>query len=77
MTRPPDISIPANFLITRLHASGELDSAFGEDGTIEVDFFGGWDEAQAIVIQADGKIVAAGSAENGASTDLGIVRVLR
>lgn len=76
MTRPPDISIPANFLIARLHASGELDTVFGADGTIEVDFFGSWDEAQAVVIQVDGKVVAAGSSENGASTGLGMVRVL-
>lgn len=43
-------------------APGDLDTSFGTDGRITTDFFGRSDQARAIAIQADGKVVAAGSA---------------
>lgn len=66
----------ADFMIARFDAAGRLDPSFGEAGVVGVDFFGGADIAQAVVIQPDGKIVAAGSARNGTANGLGIVRAL-
>ena len=40
------------------------------------DFFGGFDSANDVLVQPDGKIVAVGSASNGASRGTGLVRVL-
>lgn len=50
----------ANFELVRLHADGSLDSTFGKLGRIVTDFEGGRDEAHALVLQPDGKIVVAG-----------------
>jgi uncharacterized delta-60 repeat protein len=43
-------------------APGDLDVSFDEDGRVTTDFFGGTDGANAVVLQRNGKIVAAGSA---------------
>jgi beta-propeller uncharacterized protein DUF5122 len=40
------------------------------------DFFGDTDEALGVLVQPDGKIIAAGSARNGGSRFIGMVRVL-
>ncbi len=50
----------ANFELVRLHADGSLDSTFGELGRISTDFEGRRDEAHALLLQRDGKIVVAG-----------------
>lgn len=47
-----------------------------KNGAALVDFFGGIDAAQVVAIQADGRIVVAGSAANGTSTGLGLARGL-
>ena len=65
-----------NFAIARIDTEGNPDPSFGTNGVIEVDFFGGADEAKAVVIQADGKILVAGSAINGTATELELVRIL-
>jgi uncharacterized delta-60 repeat protein len=49
-------------------ASGDLDASFGSTGTVRTDFRGNFDEANAVVIQRDGKIVAAGSSFSGSNT---------
>jgi uncharacterized delta-60 repeat protein len=49
-------------------ASGDLDTTFGTAGTVRTDFRGNFDEAKAVVIQRDGKIVAAGSSYSGSNT---------
>src|SRR5262249_2807687 len=41
---------------------GDLDGSFGVGGKVTTDFSGGRDEANALAIQPDGKIVAAGTA---------------
>ena len=43
-------------------AAGDLDPSFGIGGKVTTDFFGNLDVADAMAIQADGKIVAAGVA---------------
>src|SRR5437870_1480924 len=61
------ISLVAFFVLSRLPnaasaESGDLDGTFGAGGIVTTDFFGADDEASAVAIQADGKIVAAGYA---------------
>jgi uncharacterized delta-60 repeat protein len=46
---------------TALAAPGDLDPGFGDNGVTRIDF-GGSDSAQAVLVQPDGKIVAAGDA---------------
>lgn len=58
----------SDFLIARFEADGELDSTFGDAGIAFTDFFGGSDAAYGLAIQADGKIVAVGRAEESETT---------
>ncbi len=48
-------------------APGDLDSSFAGDGRQTTDFHGGFDSGRAVVVQADGKIVVAGSANQSAT----------
>jgi uncharacterized delta-60 repeat protein len=50
----------ADFALARYKTDGSLDPSFGGDGKVRMDFAGGIDEASAMAIQGDGKIVAAG-----------------
>jgi uncharacterized delta-60 repeat protein len=55
--------------LVRYNANGSLDPSFGNDGVVETSIPDGYAEANAAVLQPDGKIVVAGdyqSAENGA-----------
>ena len=65
-----------NFAIARYTTGGSLDTGFDGDGLLTVDFFGGADAATGVVIQPDGKIVVGGSVRNGASTQVGLVRIV-
>ncbi|MBW3612434.1 MAG: hypothetical protein KY392_01080 [Chloroflexi bacterium] len=56
---------PGDFTLARYNADGSLDSSFSGDGKQTTDF-GGLDSAGAVAVQADGKIVVAGS--SGAAT---------
>src|SRR5919106_25221 len=52
-----------DFALARYNRDGSLDATFGEeDGKVTTDFFAGADEAFAVAMQADGKIVAGGAA---------------
>lgn len=62
--------------VARFTAGGVLDNSFGTGGKVIVDFFGSSDGAEAIAIQADGKILAAGFARNGSQTGVGVVRIV-
>jgi uncharacterized delta-60 repeat protein len=56
----------ADFALARYTADGALDHTFGGDGKVSTDFADGSDDAaNAVAIQADGKIVAAGTGLNG------------
>ncbi len=50
-----------DFALVRLNGDGSLDSSFGVMGEVVIDFAGGTDEAQSIVVQPDGKIIVGGS----------------
>lgn len=69
-------SAVTDFGLVRLHSDGTFDSSFGGGGALIVDFFGGADGANDLVVQPDGKLVAAGVARNGAANGVGLVRVM-
>jgi uncharacterized delta-60 repeat protein len=56
----PDFSNVVNVL--RYDADGVLDTTFGAEGLATVDLTEGWDSAESVAIQPDGKIVVAGDA---------------
>jgi uncharacterized delta-60 repeat protein len=70
------LSGPGNydFALARYNADGSLDSGFGAGGTVVTDFFGSNDQANAISLQFNGKIVAVGSALTSTSALFGLVR---
>jgi uncharacterized delta-60 repeat protein len=55
-------------LVTRLRANGADDLGFGSFGTARVDFGSGIEEARALALQPDGKILVAGFTTFGTST---------
>jgi uncharacterized delta-60 repeat protein len=66
------------FALARYNSDGGLDTGFGSGGTVTTDFTGNGDQAFAVAIQSDGKIVAAGYARGGTSTidDFALARYL-
>jgi uncharacterized delta-60 repeat protein len=66
-----------DFAVVRLNANGTPDNGFGTGGLVGIPFDTNFNEmAVAVVIQADGKIVVAGSVQLGsAGWDFGIVRL--
>jgi uncharacterized delta-60 repeat protein len=64
-----------DFALARYNGDGSLDQTFGNGGKLTTDFFGDGDDANGVAIQADGKIVAAGSAAHtSANTHLALAR---
>jgi uncharacterized delta-60 repeat protein len=51
--------------VTRLNPNGSPDTTFNGDGTATIDFGPGGDRASSAVLQPDGKIVIAGTAQAG------------
>lgn len=64
----------ADFALARYNSDGSLDSTFDGDGTVLTDFAGLGDEAQAVAIQSDGKIVVAGVSGIPGNTDFALAR---
>ena len=58
------------------NGSGNLDKAFGDGGLVITDFGIADDQARAIAVQEDGKIVVAGYGSNSAVKDIAIARYL-
>jgi uncharacterized delta-60 repeat protein len=52
------------FGVARYNGDGTLDSTFGGDGRVTINFTKDWDFAEGIALQADGKIVVVGDAAN-------------
>jgi uncharacterized delta-60 repeat protein len=65
----------SDFALARLDPAGNPDPAFGTGGKVTLDFEGGDDRAQAVVLQADGLIVAAGYAVTATGDDFAVVRL--
>jgi len=66
-------TVSGSFLLARYDASGVLDPTFGTNGTVITPVGAGNAVAAAVVVQSDGTIIAAGSASNGATTDIALV----
>lgn len=54
-----------DLVVVRYTADGNLDASFGKEGKVINDLSAGYDEASALVIQADGKLVVGGLATDG------------
>ncbi|MBI2440039.1 MAG: hypothetical protein HYV35_01575, partial [Lentisphaerae bacterium] len=63
-----------DFAMFRHTTNGVLDSSFGYGGKVMTPVGAGADYAYGVVVQPDGKIVAAGSANNGANDDFALAR---
>ena len=61
--------------VVRYDRDGALDTGFGESGMVTADFHGSGEFGQDVVIQADGKIVAAGYTANGLDTEFALIRI--
>ncbi|MEQ1643028.1 MAG: LamG-like jellyroll fold domain-containing protein [Pyrinomonadaceae bacterium] len=64
----------ANFAVARYNTDGSLDTSFDGDGKVITPIRTFDDEAYAVAIQSDGKIVAAGYSSNGQTYDFALVR---
>jgi len=53
-----------DFALTRYTSSGSLDSSFGTSGLVTTDFSGATDGINSLLLQSDGKLLAAGASGN-------------
>ena len=65
----------ANFALARYNSDGSLDAGFGTGGKAMTSF-GGADQASAVILQPDGKIVVAGQTDTGVSIDFALARYM-
>src|SRR5207244_9875266 len=63
------VAVGDDFALARYNPNGSLDSSFGSGGRVLTDF-GLDDEARAVVLQADGKIVVAGGRSEEHTSEL-------
>jgi uncharacterized delta-60 repeat protein len=62
-----------NFALARYNANGSLDTSFGTGGLVTTNF-SGEDEAFAVILQPDGKIIAAGRSNALGANDFALAR---
>ncbi|MFN3564715.1 MAG: WD40 repeat domain-containing protein [Burkholderiaceae bacterium] len=67
-------STDRDFALARYNANGSLDASFGSGGKVTTAFGSGTDEAYALALAPDGKIVAAGRSHNGMNYDFALAR---
>jgi uncharacterized delta-60 repeat protein len=64
-----------DFALARYNPDGSPDASFGTGGKVTTDFSGFNDQAQALTVQPDGKLAAAGRAQvTGDNTDFALAR---
>ena len=63
-----------DFALLRYTTSGALDTTFNSTGYAITDISGAGDTLNSLAIQSDGKIIAAGSAQVGGTTDFALAR---
>ena len=63
-----------HFFLARFNSNGSLDTTFGTNGEITTAFGTSDDHLHSIVLQSDGKIIAAGSTSNGTNTGIALAR---
>ncbi len=69
-TGNPGDNISGDFALARYNSDGTPDASFGSGGVVSTPIFGsGSDIAYALALQADGKLVAAGSSRNSTSIE--------
>ena len=51
----------SNFAVARYNSNGTLDTSFDGDGKLRINFSDGYDFANSMAVQADGRIVLAGT----------------
>ena len=59
-----------DFAMARYNVDGSLDGMFGTGGTVTTDFAFGYERAYAVAIQADGRILVAGSRADAADIEM-------
>jgi len=64
----------AFFALARYTSSGNVDPDFGSNGMVTADFFGINNQATAVALQGDGRILVGGFADTGSSKDFALVR---
>lgn len=62
-----------DFVMARYNSNGSLDTTFGVNG-FQAKGFGAEDQAHAMVLQPDGKIILAGSTNNSGTNDFALLR---
>jgi len=74
-TRPTgSVNTNKDFALLRLNSDGSRDATFGWQGVVEEPISAEMDEAYAVVIQPDGKIVAAGRTQSNKEQDMAVAR---
>lgn len=63
-----------DFGVVRVNANGSLDNTFGGDGRVTTALAASTDSANAVAIQADGKIIVVGRTVIGSAAQFGVVR---
>ena len=67
-------SFYTRFTVVRFNPDGSLDNGFGTAGVVSTDFFGTENAATSVALQADGRIVVAGSAHDGVGRRFALAR---
>src|SRR4029078_996490 len=62
------LTIAAGVMSNAQTTTGNLDTTFGTGGTVRTDFAGNIDQANAVAIQPNGQIIAAGSGFSNSKT---------
>jgi len=65
-----------DFALARFNPDGSPDGSFGMDSRVITDFFGQSDGVRGLLVQPDGKIVAAGGAQDATTGYFGLARYL-
>lgn len=64
----------SEFAVVRYNSDGSLDTSFGGDGKVTTSIGTNEDDANALTLQSDGKIIVAGGTDNGPDNDFAVVR---
>jgi uncharacterized delta-60 repeat protein len=64
-----------DFAVARLNITGGLDTSFDGDGKKTIDFGSSLDSGNGVAVQADGKIVVAGTSQGATSSDIAVARL--
>jgi uncharacterized delta-60 repeat protein len=64
----------SDFAVLRYNTDGTPDASFGTNGSVVTPVLSGTDSGRDLVLQPDGKIVVAGTSNNGTNDDFALVR---